>query len=173
MLGKPIAGGVPAGVWGFTEAVARRLDTVRAQTPSGHSGIGTTLSANALSLAAMRACLERVMTPAAYDHMERLAAVLAQGLEHTIAEHRLPWHVARVGARVEFVCAPGPLRNGTEAEAAHAPALERAIHLSLLVRGCLIAPFHNMMLVSPATSGEQVEKLRHAFAEVASLLAQP
>jgi glutamate-1-semialdehyde 2,1-aminomutase len=56
--------------------------------------------------------------------------------------------------------------------AAHAPALERAVHLSLLVRGCLIAPFHNMMLVSPATTGKQVEKLRHAFAEVAGLLAQ-
>ncbi|HEX5649477.1 MAG TPA: aspartate aminotransferase family protein [Steroidobacteraceae bacterium] len=172
VLGKPIAGGVPASVWGLTEEVARRLDAVRARTPPGHSGIGTTLSANALSLAAMRACLERVMTHEAYDHMERLAAVLAQGLERAIAEHRLPWHVVRVGARVEFVCAPGPLRNGTEAEAAHAPALERAIHLSLLVRGCLIAPFHNMMLVSPATTGEQVEKLRHAFAEVAGLLAQ-
>ncbi|HEX6571296.1 MAG TPA: aspartate aminotransferase family protein [Steroidobacteraceae bacterium] len=172
VLGKPIAGGVPASVWGFTEEVARRLDAVRARTPPGHSGIGTTLSANALSLAAMRACLERVMTPEAYDHMERLAAVLAQGLEHAVAGYRLPWHVARVGARVEFVCAPGPLRNGTEAEAAHAPALERAIHLSLLVRGCLIAPFHNMMLVSPATTAEQVEKLRHAFAEVAGLLAR-
>jgi glutamate-1-semialdehyde 2,1-aminomutase len=172
VLGKPIAGGVPASVWGFTEEVARRLDAVRARTPPGHSGIGTTLSANALSLAAMRACLEHVMTPEAYAHMERLAAVLARGLEHTIAGHRLPWHVVRVGARVEFVCAPGPLRNGTEAEAAHAHALERAIHLSLLVRGCLIAPFHNMMLVSPATTEQQVEQLRHAFAEVASLLAR-
>jgi glutamate-1-semialdehyde 2,1-aminomutase len=104
--------------------------------------------------------------------MERLGAVLARGLEHTIAGHRLPWHVARVGARVEFVCAPGPLRNGTEAEAAHAPALERAIHLSLLVRGCLIAPFHNMMLVSPVTTEQQVERLRQAFVEVASLLAR-
>jgi glutamate-1-semialdehyde 2,1-aminomutase len=75
--------------------------------------------------------------------------------------------VVRVGARVEFVCAPGPLLNGTQAEAAHAPALEQAIHLALLNRGCLIAPFHNMMLVCPATTESQVMRLREAFATVA------
>ena len=84
VLGKPIAGGVPASVWGFTDDVARRLHDVRAQTPPGHSGMGTTLSANALALAAMRATLEHVMTPAAYRHMERLAGLLAAGLQETI-----------------------------------------------------------------------------------------
>ena len=68
-------------------------------------------------------------------------------------------------------CAPGPLRNGTEAEAAHAPALEQAIHLALLNRGCLIAPFHNMMLVSPATTAAQVGTLVAAFEGVAASLA--
>jgi glutamate-1-semialdehyde 2,1-aminomutase len=84
----------------------------------------------------------------------------------------LSWHVVRVGARVEFVCAPGPLRNGSEAEAAHAPALERAIHLALVNRGCLIAPFHNMMLASPATTAAQVDTLCAAFETVASELAR-
>jgi glutamate-1-semialdehyde 2,1-aminomutase len=170
VLGKPVAGGVPASVWGFTEDVARRLDAVRAATATGHSGIGTTLSANALALAAMRACLENVMTADAYHHMDRLAQELAHGLEQVIDTRGLPWHVVRVGARVEFVCAPGPLRNGTEAEAARAPALEQAIHLSLLNRGCLIAPFHNMMLVCPSTTARQVERLHQAFANVTALL---
>jgi len=171
VLGKPVAGGVPASVWGFTDDVARRLDAVREQTPPGHSGMGTTLSANALSLAAMRATLEHVMTPDAYAHMEALAARLATGLQLAVTTYGLPWHVVRVGARVEFICAPGPLRNGTEAEAAHAPALEQAIHLALLNRGCLIAPFHNMMLVSPATSAAQVETLCEAFESVVASLA--
>jgi glutamate-1-semialdehyde 2,1-aminomutase len=171
VLGKPIAGGVPASVWGFTDEVARRLDLVRSQLPPGHSGMGTTLSANALSLAAMRATLEHVMTAAAYAHMDSLAAQLAAGLQATVDRYGLPWHVVRVGARVEFICAPGPLRNGTEAEAAHAPALEQAIHLALLNRGCLIAPFHNMMLVSPETSAAQVETLCVAFEGVAASLA--
>jgi glutamate-1-semialdehyde 2,1-aminomutase len=170
VLGKPVAGGVPASVWGFTDEVAQRLDVVRSQTPPGHSGMGTTLSANALSLAAMRATLERVMTADAYAHMESLAGALATGLQAVVDQYGMAWHVVRVGARVEFICAPGPLRNGTEAEAAHAPALEQALHLALLNRGCLIAPFHNMMLVSPATTARQVESLCMAFeAAVASL----
>ena len=171
VVGKPIAGGVPASVWGFTEEVARALTEARDRLPPGHSGIGTTLSANALSLAAMRATLEQVMTPEAYAHMDRLAATLASGLGDVLREFRLPWHVVRVGARVEFICAPGPLRNGCEAEAAHAPALERAIHLALLNRGCLIAPFHNMMLVAPSTTQSQVEALSGAFESVVSRLA--
>jgi len=171
VLGKPVAGGVPASVWAFTDEVARRLDAVRSQAPPGHSGMGTTLSANALSLAAMRATLEQVMTHEAYAHMETLAGRLEAGLQGVVGQYELPWHVVRVGARVEFVCAPGPLRNGTEAEAAHAPALEQAIHLALLNRGCLIAPFHNMMLVSPATTVAQVDSLVSAFEGVAASLA--
>jgi glutamate-1-semialdehyde 2,1-aminomutase len=171
VLGKPIAGGMPASVWGFTDEVARRLDEVRAATPAGHSGMGTTLSANALSLAAMRATLEQVMTDEAYAHMEALAGRLAAGLQAVVERYELAWHVVRVGARVEFVCAPGPLRNGTEAEAAHAPALEQAIHLALLNRGCLIAPFHNMMLVSPVTTAGQVDTLCAAFEGVVASLA--
>jgi glutamate-1-semialdehyde 2,1-aminomutase len=171
VLGKPIAGGVPASVWGMTETVAQRLDAVRASTPPGHSGMGTTLSANALALAAMRATLEHVMTEDAYRSMERLAGTLVDGLQAAITARHMPWHAVRVGARVEFICAPGPLRNGTEAEAAHAPALERAIHLALLNRGCLIAPFHNMMLVCPATTDAQVQRLCGAFAAVIDALA--
>jgi glutamate-1-semialdehyde 2,1-aminomutase len=170
VLGKPIAGGVPASVWGFTDEVAQRLGSARSLLPPGHSGMGTTLSANALSLAAMRATLEQVMTPAAYRAMDALAGQLATGLQGVIEAQGLPWHVVRVGARVEFICAPGPLRNGSEAEAAHAPALERALHLALLNRGCLIAPFHNMMLACPATTSDQVRQLQAAFADATALL---
>ncbi|HYL71763.1 MAG TPA: aspartate aminotransferase family protein, partial [Candidatus Dormibacteraeota bacterium] len=171
VLGKPVAGGVPASVWGFTDAVAAGWDRVRGAAPPGHSGLGTTLSANALAMAAMQATLEEVMTPRAYRHMEALALRLHEGLAGVVARHRLPWHVTRVGARVEFICAPGPLRNGTDASAAHAPELERALHLGLLNRGCAIAPFHNMMLVCPATGAAQVDQLVGAFGEVVGALA--
>ncbi|MGB8327792.1 MAG: aspartate aminotransferase family protein [Steroidobacteraceae bacterium] len=173
VVGKPIAGGVPASVWGFSDEVARRLNEVRAATPGGHSGMGTTLSGNALALAAMRATLERVMTDEAYAHMERLAGRLQERLGTAIAAHGAPWHVARVGARVEFICAPRPLRNGAEAQAAHAAPLETLVHLALVNRGCLITPFHNMMLVSPVTSEAQVERLGQAFGAILDLLFAP
>ena len=171
VLGKPIAGGLPASVWGFTAAVAAGWDRVRRRKPAGHSGLGTTLSANALAMATMHATLVEVMTPAAYAHMETLAARLADGLSAAIARRALPWHVARVGARVEFICAPGPLRNGGDGLRAHAPQLEQAIHVGLLNRGCLIAPFHNMMLLSPATTVAQVDQLVGAFGDVLGALA--
>ncbi len=171
VLGKPVAGGVPASVWGMSADLARRYRAYNKTKVSGYSGMGTTLSANPLQFAAMRATLEEVMTEANYAHMEGLAERLASGLSAAIASHGLPWHVARVGARVEFICAEGPLRNGGEAEAAHAPDLEAAIHVALVNRGVLIAPFHNMMLVSPATTRRQVDRLVRAFGEVAALLA--
>lgn len=170
VLGKPVAGGVPASVWGMSAELSRRYDAYNLRREPGHSGMGTTLSANPLQFAAMRAVLEEVMTEENYAHMEKLAGRLAKGLEDSIARHELAWHVQRVGARVEFICAPGPLKNGGDAEGAHASGLEAAIHVALVNRGVLIAPFHNMMLISPVTTKKQVDKLIAAFDDIAKAL---
>ena len=170
VLGKPVAGGVPASVWGMSDDVATRYAAYNRTKEPGYSGMGTTLSANPLQFATMRAALEEVMTEKNYARMDRLARRLDAGLTAVIDRYHLPWHVARVGARVEFICAPGPLRNGGEAEAAHAPELEAAIHVALVNQGVLIAPFHNMMLISPATTVAQVNRLITAFAAVAARL---
>jgi len=163
VLGKPIAGGIPCAVFGFTAEVAERLTKLWAVKEPGHSGLGTTLSGSPLAMAAMRANLEQVMTPAAYDHMLGLSDRLAQGLAALIAERGLPWHVSNLGARAEFVCAQHPPRNGTEAAAAMHGDLEHAIHVYLLNRGVLIAPFHNMTLVCPATTAADVDRLLDAL----------
>ena len=159
VLGKPVGGGVPCAVYGFSAEVAERMERCREEGEKGHSGIGTTLSANALALAAMRACLTEVMTPAAYAHMLPLAERLAGQLREVIAANGLDWHVTHIGSRGEFVCAPTPAHNGTEARAAMRGDLEHALHLYLINRGVLIAPFHNMTLVSPATTQVQVDRL--------------
>lgn len=159
VIGKSIGGGVPCAAFGFSDAVAERMEAARAQLPPGHSGIGTTLSANALTMAAMYAMLDDVMSPSAYAHMTGLAQQLAGRIEGVIDRHKLDWHVASVGARVEFICTARPPANGTEARAAMDPELEGLIHLMLVNRGTLLAPFHNMMLVSPVTTSLQVERL--------------
>lgn len=170
VVGKPVAGGVPCAVFGFSAEVAERMEQLREEGEKGHSGIGTTLSANALALAAMRANLTEVMTPAAYDHMLPLADRLAATLEQVIASHGLPWPVVHVGARAEFICADRAPRNGTEARASMQGALEHAIHLFFINRGVLIAPFHNMMLVSPATTDAQVARLAETLDECLGVL---
>lgn len=151
VLGKPIAGGLPAAVYGMSAEVAARAEALLASKPDGHSGMGTTLSANLFTLAAMRANLEQVMTREAYALTTPRAARLADALRALFAHHRLPWCVTQIGARCEFQFCPTPPRTGAEAEAAMDHALERLIHLSLLNQGVLITPFHNMMLVCPDT----------------------
>ncbi len=161
VIGKSIGGGLPCAVYGFSEEVAARMAKLNATRPPGHSGIGTTLSANALAITAMHAMLGQVITHDAYRHMLELARRLVRGIEGVIAGQHLPWHVVNVGARVEFVCAEKPSTTGSEARAAMHPALEAAIHLYLANRGILLAPFHNMMLLSPASGEEQVDRLVH------------
>lgn len=166
VVGKCVAGGLPTAVWGMTDEIAARYDTANAARAPGHSGMGTTLSANPLQFVCLKATLAEVMTAKNYAHMEKLAERLAHGLARVIDSHHAPWHVVRVGARVEFICAPGPLRNGAEAAHAHQPQVEAALHTALLNRGSLIAPFHNMMLLSPATKKRQVDRLIAAFDDV-------
>lgn len=170
VIGKAVAGGVACAAWGLAPDLAERFLVYDATRAVGHSGMGTTLSGNPLQFAALRANLSKVMTRASYARMEPRAARLEAGLAAALTGVSAPWHIARVGARVEFICAPGPLRNGTQAMAAHVPEVERAVHLGLVNRGCLIAPFHNMMLISPATKKRQVDRLVGAFVEVLSEL---
>ncbi|MGQ0672514.1 MAG: aspartate aminotransferase family protein [Hyphomicrobium sp.] len=159
VLGKPIAGGVPGAVYGWTAEVDGRLRRYLDTREAGYSGIGTTLSGSAIQLAAMRAVLENILTDGVFDAAMPLAADLEAGIAGLIARHGLPWHVVRVGLRAEIVNAPSPPRNGTEAMLYAHSAVEHALHLFCLNRGVVITPFHNMMLVCPQTRAEHIAGL--------------
>jgi len=170
VLGKPIAGGLPCAVYGFSAELAERAMQAKRSAPPGHSGIGTTLTGNMLAMAAMRATLAEVATEAAFARMIARSGEVAAGLRASIARHQLPWCVTQVGARCEFQFGPVPPRNGSQAVALFDPALESLLHLALLNRGVLITPFHNMLLCCPATTPADVQRLLAAFDEVLTLL---
>lgn len=170
VCGKAIAGGLPCAVFGFTAEVERAMQRVLASRGAGHSGMGTTLAANPLAIAALCAALEHLHTAENYARMEGLAARLETGLVALFAARRLDWHVARVGARVEFGFGAAP-RNGSEAEAALRPDFEHALHLYQLNRGILVTPFHNMMLTSPMHSSEDIARLLEVLAAALDELA--
>jgi glutamate-1-semialdehyde 2,1-aminomutase len=159
VLGKAVAGGVPAAVWGVTAELSVRMDEAQARIGPGQSGIGTTLSGAALAMAAMRAMLSDVMTDAAYASMLAGAQRLVAGLEGVIAARVLPWSVVQVGARVELVFASNPPKNADAMRKVLDHATVEALHLWLINRGVLIAPFHNMMLVSPVTDDAAIDRL--------------
>ena len=79
----------------------------------------------------------------------------------------LPWHVTRLGCRVEYLFRPERPVNGSEAAAGTDPLLDRLLHLYALNRGVLLTPFHNMALMSPATSEADVDLHSAVFAGAA------
>ena len=133
-------------------------------------GVGGTLAGNVLSLAAMRATLAEVLTSEAFSRMVSLAQRFEEGVAGVISEHELPWHVTRLGCRVEYLFRPERPRNGTEAAEGIDHVLDRLIHLYALNRGVLLTPFHNMALMSPATTEADVDRHTEIFASAAAEL---
>ncbi len=163
VFGKPIGGGVPGAAYGFTEHVAKMISERQSLEDCDTGGIGGTLAGNALSLAAMRATLQKVLTKEAFDRMIPLAERWTAGVQKAIADFGIPWHVTRLGCRAEYLFAPKEPRNGTEAHDAMDFELERFMHLYAMNRGILLTPFHNMALMSPVTESEDVDRHSKVF----------
>lgn len=171
-IGKPIAGGVPAAVYGFTQEVAERFQAKLVRDDSDVGGIGGTLAGNALSIAAMKATLEHVLTPAFYEKAIALQERFTAGVEAVIAEFGLPWIVKRLGNRSEYWFRPTPPKNGGEAAAAIDHELDRYMHLYMLNRGILMTPFHNMALIAPETTEADVDYHTQTFREAVKTLVE-
>jgi glutamate-1-semialdehyde 2,1-aminomutase len=170
-LGKSIGGGVPIGAYGVTAELADRIAAQEDADYEDTGGVGGTLAGNALSLAAARATLGEVLTGDAFDRMIALRERFATGVEAAIADHGMPWSIVSLGARCEYRFAPEPPRTGAESAAAGDAELDRYLHLYLMNRGVLITPFHNMALMCPATTEEQVDRGTETFAAAVAELA--
>jgi len=166
-IGKPIASGIPAAAYGFSQDVADRVRDAIPDDEADVGGIGGTLAANVLSLAATRATLADVLTDEAFERMIALGERFEAGVQRVIDDHALPWHVVRLGCRVEYLFRPEPARTGAEAAAGGDAELDRFIHLYALNRGILLTPFHNMALMSPATTEADVDRHTEVFDEAA------
>jgi glutamate-1-semialdehyde 2,1-aminomutase len=162
-IGKAIAGGVPAGAYGMSEDLAQRITSRADLDLIDVGGVGGTLAGNALSVAAMRATLEHVLTEEAFDTMFALAGRWAKGVQATIDRYELPWSVNRLGARAEYRFTKPAPSNGGDSNASADPELEDYIHVYLANRDVLLTPFHNMALMCPATTRSDVDKHQEAF----------
>jgi glutamate-1-semialdehyde 2,1-aminomutase len=170
VIGKSIGGGIPSGAYGISADVATRI----AEHPEADlvdvGGVGGTLAGNALSVAAMRATLEHVLTDEAFVRMTALSTEFTRGVQETIDRNRVHWSVSQLGARTEYrFAAPAP-RTGSEADAAGDDALDELLHLYMVNRGVLITPFHNMALMGPDTRAEDVALHTRIFGEAVAEL---
>jgi glutamate-1-semialdehyde 2,1-aminomutase len=172
VFGKPIGSGIPGSTYGVTEEVAQRISARIALEDCDVGGIGGTLAGSALSLAAMRATLEHVLTEKAFETMIPVAGRFNDGVAVEIKKNALSWNVIQLGARAEYHFCQEPPRNGGESAAAADFELERFLHLYALNRGVLLTPFHNMALMCPATTAADVDRHTRIFAAaVAELIA--
>jgi glutamate-1-semialdehyde 2,1-aminomutase len=165
VFGKAIGGGIPGAAYGFSQEVADRILAKHQLEDCDVGGIGGTLAGNALSLAAMRATLTKVLTKEAFDRMIPMAERWTSGVAKAIKEIEVPWHVTRLGCRAEYLFGPEAPKNGTEAHDALDFELERFMHLYAMNRGILLTPFHNMALMSPQTEGTDVDQHSKVFRE--------
>jgi len=170
VIGKTIGGGIPSAAYGFSPEVAARVAGSIAVEDSDVGGIGGTLAGYALSLAATRATLDEVLTAEAFERMIPLAQRWAAGVVGVLADAGVPWHVTRLGARAEYHFMPEPPRTGAEQWANADPELERFLHLWAMNRQVLMTPFHNMALMSPATTEADVDRHTAVFAEAIETL---
>jgi glutamate-1-semialdehyde 2,1-aminomutase len=169
VVGKPIGGGVPVAAYGMSAEVADRL----AGPMKGHeidvAGVGGTLTGNALALAAVRATLSTCLREEDFAAAVPLAERFTAGVTGVIDRHGLPWHVQRLGCRAEYWFCPPP-RDGAAAASAVDEDLEGFLHLWCLNRGVLLTPFHNMALLSPHHTEDDVDRHTEVFGEAVAAL---
>jgi len=162
-IGKAIGGGFPTGAFGMSAEIAQEIKSQVELEVIDTGGVGGTLAANALSLAAMRATLTKVLTEENFEKMIKLGTRWADGVEKVIEKYKLPWSVNRLGARAEYMFSAKSPTTGREAADAGDFELEQYIHLRMLNDGFLITPFHNMALISPDTTAADVDAHTQAF----------
>ena len=171
-IGKSIAGGIPAGAYGLSAELANRILADTAADIIDTGGVGGTLAGNALSVAAMRATLEHVLTDAAFAAMIEVADRYTAGVLDVFASRGLPWTIVQLGARAEHRFCPQPPRTGGESAAAADTDLDEYLHLYLINRGVLLTPFHNMALMCPDTTKDDVDRHTSIFADAADELVR-
>ena len=116
---------MPAAAFGVTAELAERITERTEADYEDTGGIGGTLAGNALSLAAVRATLEHVLTEDAFARTIPLAERFTADVSETIEDAALPWHVTQLGCRAEYRFRPTPPRTGAEAADAIDAELDR------------------------------------------------
>lgn len=170
VLGKTIGAGIPAGTFGMTAALAERIASSLHLEHIDVGGVGGTLAGNALSMAAIKATLTEVLTEAAFEKMEQLCTIWTNDVQEIIDEFQIPWQVSQLGCRAEYSFRATAPRTGKEAADADDFELQQYLHLHAINRGVLMTPFHNMALISPATTLEDVKRHTDHFRDAAQAL---
>lgn len=164
-LAKAIGGGLPCGAIGATEELFRPVI-------DGEYDMAGTFNGNPMTMAASRAALTEVLTRDAYDHLNELHRVLAEGCGAAIEEHRLPAYVTGLGAKGSVIYRATPVREYRDSVAID----ERITYLAWLFqqnRGVFKSPWSKQetWTTSVQHTVEDARRYVENFAELAAAIA--
>jgi glutamate-1-semialdehyde 2,1-aminomutase len=163
-LAKTLGGGLPAAAIGGTEAVM-------AVVQSGSVYQVGTYNGNPLSMAAARASLEQVLTPAAYRHLDALNDRIVAGCEAVIERHRLPGYAVGVAAKGCVTFSTERVLDYETFKANQDGAVTALAWLWNMNRGIYMTPGREEeWTLSVTHSPEAIDAYVHAFDELAEAL---
>ena len=144
-LAKSLGGGLPTGAVGMTAELAEPVE-------DGRLRLLGTFNGNALSMAAAAASLSEVLTPAAYDQLDRIGTRMVAGCDGLIHANGLAASTVGLGSK-------GCVKWGND------PELSHLIWIWLMNRGMLTtAGREQEWNVTVAHDDEAVDRYLDAFA---------
>ncbi|MEY9980038.1 glutamate-1-semialdehyde 2,1-aminomutase [Lysinibacillus sp. RC79] len=154
-LGKVIGGGLPIGAYGGRKEI---MDTVAPLGPAYQAG---TMAGNPASMQAGIACLEVLQTPGIYDEMDRLGAILEEGILTAAKKHDVTITINRLKGALTIYFTDVTVENYEQAENSDGEIFGRFFKL-MLAQGINLAPskYEAWFLTTEHTEADILETIK-------------
>jgi glutamate-1-semialdehyde 2,1-aminomutase len=163
-LAKTLGGGLPSGAIGASERVMSVVEDGSVYQVGTYNG-------NPLTMAAARASLERVLTTAAYEHLDGLNERILGGCEAVIERHQLPGYAVGIGSKGCVTFSPTPIVDYETFKASQDVAVTDLAWLWNMNRGIYMTPGREEeWTLSVTHTPEAVDAYVQAFEEMAAAL---
>jgi glutamate-1-semialdehyde 2,1-aminomutase len=161
-LAKVLGGGLPTGAIGMTPEVARVVEDGTVYQVGTYNG-------NPLGMAAARANLLEVLTPAAYEHLDRLNGRILAGCDAVVAEHRLPAYTVGIGSKGCVTFSSEPVVDYPSFKRSQDPELSELAWLWSMNRGIFMTPGREEeWTLSVTHTDEAIDRYVEVFAQLAA-----
>ncbi|MGE7811516.1 glutamate-1-semialdehyde aminotransferase [Lysinibacillus capsici] len=163
-LGKVIGGGLPIGAYGGRKEI---MDTVAPLGPAYQAG---TMAGNPASMQAGIACLEVLQTPGIYEKMDRLGAILEEGILAAAKKHGVTITLNRLKGALTIYFTDVKVENYEQAESSDGEIFGRFFK-HMLEQGINLAPskYEAWFLTTEHTEAdiqETIEAVDIAFSQL-------
>ncbi|MEM7131020.1 MAG: aspartate aminotransferase family protein [Chloroflexota bacterium] len=159
--GKLVGGGFPVGALGGRAELMDLFDT--SQGPTGFFQSGT-FSAHPVVMAAGLATIQQ-LTPAAFEHLNRLGDRLRTGLNELFARKNFAAQAVGIGSLFSIYCTDQPLVNFRVGARHNDGAMAHQLFLSLLNQGYFLSQGLTMNALSLPMQHEHVDGLIEAVGQ--------